>query len=98
MAAGPRAARGDASATRRPYLEARKERMLEHMKLRLKIWRQPRPGAPGRMVDYDVDRVSPDMSFLEMLDALNEKLILAGEDPVAFDHDCREGICGSCGF
>ena len=67
------------------------------MKLTLRIWRQPGPDAPGRMVAYAVDDVSPDMSFLEMLDVLNEDLIARGEVPVAFDHDCREGICGSCG-
>ncbi len=72
--------------------------MIDKMKLKLSIWRQPRGNAAGKMVDYEVDHVSPDMSFLEMLDTLNEKLILKGDDPVAFDHDCREGICGSCGF
>ena len=66
--------------------------------LKLRIWRQPGPGAPGRMVDYDVPGVSADMSFLEMLDLLNERLIATGEEPVAFEHDCREGICGSCGM
>jgi len=67
------------------------------VKLTLRIWRQPGPDAPGRMVAYAVDNVTPDMSFLEMLDELNEDLIVRGEEPVAFDHDCREGICGSCG-
>ncbi|HVV29903.1 MAG TPA: succinate dehydrogenase/fumarate reductase iron-sulfur subunit [Mycobacteriales bacterium] len=67
------------------------------MKLNVRIWRQQNPAAPGKMVDYALDEVSPDMSFLEMLDVLNEDLILRGEEPVAFDHDCREGICGSCG-
>ncbi len=66
------------------------------MKLTLRIWRQRNADDKGRMVSYDLDGVSPDMSFLEMLDALNERLILEGEDPVAFDHDCREGICGMC--
>ena len=66
------------------------------MKLTLRIWRQRNAADKGRMVSYDVDGVSPDMSFLEMLDVLNERLILDGEDPVAFDHDCREGICGMC--
>jgi succinate dehydrogenase / fumarate reductase iron-sulfur subunit len=66
------------------------------MKLALKVWRQKGPGDPGRFADYEIDAVSPDMSFLEMLDVLNEKLILKGEEPVAFDHDCREGICGMC--
>ena len=71
--------------------------MPKTMTLRLKVWRQSSPEAPGKMVDYDLPGVSPDMSFLEMLDVLNEKLIKEGLDPVAFDHDCREGICGSCG-
>jgi succinate dehydrogenase / fumarate reductase iron-sulfur subunit len=66
------------------------------MKLTLKVWRQKDAADKGRMVPYELDDVSPDMSFLEMLDVLNEKLILDGEDPVAFDHDCREGICGMC--
>ncbi|NYG55100.1 succinate dehydrogenase/fumarate reductase iron-sulfur subunit [Nocardioides perillae] len=66
------------------------------MRLKLKIWRQPAAHAKGEMRDYDLDGVSPDMSFLEMLDVLNERLTEQGEDPVAFDHDCREGICGSC--
>nr|WP_218849154.1 succinate dehydrogenase/fumarate reductase iron-sulfur subunit [Nocardioides perillae] len=64
--------------------------------MKLKIWRQPAAHAKGEMRDYDLDGVSPDMSFLEMLDVLNERLTEQGEDPVAFDHDCREGICGSC--
>jgi len=63
----------------------------------LRVWRQKGKADEGRMVTYKVEDVSPDMSFLEMLDVLNEKLTLAGEDPVAFDHDCREGICGACG-
>src|SRR5690606_9972020 len=66
------------------------------MKLTLRIWRQKGPEDEGRMVEYQLDDVSPDMSFLEMLDVLNEKLILKGEDPIAVDHDCREGICGMC--
>jgi len=68
------------------------------MKLILNIWRQEGPRAAGRLVRYEVPEVSPDMSFLEMLDVLNERLSERGEEPVAFDHDCREGICGSCGF
>jgi succinate dehydrogenase / fumarate reductase iron-sulfur subunit len=68
------------------------------MKLNLKIWRQKNAGSPGRLVDYQLEDVSPDSSFLEMLDLLNEHLIVQGEEPVAFDHDCREGICGSCGL
>lgn len=66
------------------------------MKLTLNIWRQKNPKDEGRFVSYPVDDVSPDMSFLEMIDVLNEKLIAKGEEPVAFDHDCREGICGAC--
>jgi succinate dehydrogenase / fumarate reductase iron-sulfur subunit len=68
------------------------------MTLTLKVWRQDGPTAKGKMVKYRVEDVSPDMSFLEMLDVLNERLILAGDDPIAFDHDCREGICGMCGM
>ena len=66
------------------------------MKLSLKVWRQKNRNDKGQMVDYTVDEVSPDMSFLEMLDICNEQLIAKGEEPVAFDHDCREGICGMC--
>ncbi len=66
------------------------------MKLKLKIWRQPNAKSQGKIVDYFVDGIESDMSFLEMLDILNEDLIQKGEDTVAFDHDCREGICGSC--
>ncbi len=68
------------------------------MKLNLKVWRQERPDHRGSMIDYQLDDVSPDSSFLEMLDQLNEKLIADGQTPVAFEHDCREGICGSCGM
>lgn len=68
------------------------------MKLHLKIWRQKNRTSAGQLVDYDLDGVSPDSSFLEMLDLLNEQLIATGEEPVAFDHDCREGICGTCGM
>ena len=66
------------------------------MKLTLRIWRQKNPSSAGALQTYKLDAVSPDMSFLEMLDVLNEQLTRAGEDPVSFDHDCREGICGSC--
>lgn len=66
------------------------------MTLHLKIWRQKNQEDPGKMVDYTINEVSPDMSFLEMLDQLNENLVNSGDDPVAFDHDCREGICGMC--
>lgn len=62
----------------------------------LKIWRQKNAKAKGEFVDYELNEVSTEMSFLEMLDALNEKLITSGEEPVAFEHDCREGICGCC--
>ena len=68
------------------------------MKLSLRVWRQASASDAGRLVTYPVDDVSPDMSFLEVLDVLNERLIVQGERPIAFDHDCREGICGSCGF
>jgi succinate dehydrogenase / fumarate reductase, iron-sulfur subunit len=68
------------------------------MKLTLHIWRQKSSNDEGRMVKYEHTKVNPHMSFLEMLDVLNEELIAKGDDPVAFDHDCREGICGSCGF
>jgi len=68
------------------------------MNLTLQVWRQPASTANGRFVTYQVRDVSPDMSFLEMLDVLNQQLILAGDEPIAFDHDCREGICGSCGM
>ena len=66
------------------------------MKFNLVIWRQTRENAAGDMVHYEVDDISPDMSFLEMLDVLNEDLVTHGGEPVAFDHDCREGICGMC--
>ncbi|GGX69748.1 succinate dehydrogenase/fumarate reductase iron-sulfur subunit [Streptomyces hiroshimensis] len=68
------------------------------MDLTLRIWRQRNAGEPGAMTTYRVTGISEDMSFLEMLDHLNEELILAGDEPVAFDHDCREGICGACGM
>ena len=66
------------------------------MKLQLKVWRQQNTNTEGTFADYTLNEVSPDMSFLEMLDVLNEQLLGKGQDPVAFDHDCREGICGSC--
>ena len=68
------------------------------MQLTLKVWRQPGPNAEGGLQEYQATDISPDMSFLEMLDVVNEKLIERGEVPIAFDHDCREGICGSCGM
>jgi succinate dehydrogenase / fumarate reductase, iron-sulfur subunit len=67
------------------------------MKIILHAWRQAKAGAPGRMVRYEVKDVNPHMSFLEMLDVLNEELMAKGEEPIAFDHDCHEGICGMCG-
>lgn len=66
------------------------------MNLTVKVWRQKDAKSSGKMVSYEVNDVSPDMSFLEMFDVLNEKLIKQGEEPIAFDHDCREGICGMC--
>jgi len=66
------------------------------MNVTLHVWRQAGPADAGRMVRYEADDISPDMSFLEMLDVVNERLMLTGETPIAFDHDCREGICGSC--
>ena len=68
------------------------------MRLILHVWRQKNVASPGRMVRYDANDVNPDMSMLELLDVINEDLILKGEEPIAFEHDCREGICGSCGF
>src|SRR5215203_4555118 len=68
------------------------------MRIHLKVWRQAGPDKPGRLVDYTAADVSTEMSFLEMLDVVNEGLIARGEDPIAFDSDCREGICGTCGF
>lgn len=68
------------------------------MNFTLKIWRQRNPEDEGRFVTYTVDEVSPDASFLETLDVLNQRLVKKGEEPIAFDHDCREGICGSCGM
>ena len=69
---------------------------MENLKLKLKIWRQSSPNDKGAFVSYDVSGLNTHMSFLEMLDVLNEKLVVTGDDPVAFDHDCREGICGMC--
>jgi succinate dehydrogenase / fumarate reductase, iron-sulfur subunit len=68
------------------------------MNLTLHVWRQKGVNAQGRFVQYAARNLSPDMSFLEMLDVINEELIAKGDDPIAFDHDCREGICGMCGF
>lgn len=66
------------------------------MKITLHVWRQKGPSVPGKVETYVTDRANPDMSFLEMLDVVNEDLITKGVEPIAFDHDCREGICGSC--
>jgi succinate dehydrogenase / fumarate reductase iron-sulfur subunit len=68
------------------------------MNLTLHVWRQKHAHDQGRFVQYEARNISPDMSFLEMLDVVNEELISRGEAPIAFDHDCREGICGTCGF
>ncbi|MEO9223037.1 MAG: 2Fe-2S iron-sulfur cluster-binding protein, partial [Mycobacteriaceae bacterium] len=67
------------------------------MNITVRVWRQKNGTAKGGMVSYRVEDVEDDMSFLEMLDVLNEHLTLSGDDPIAFDSDCREGICGSCG-
>jgi succinate dehydrogenase / fumarate reductase iron-sulfur subunit len=68
------------------------------MNLKLKIWRQKNAGTKGQFVNYELNDISSDSSFLEMLDVLNEELVMKGEEPVVFDHDCREGICGACGL
>src|SRR4029453_10121606 len=91
---GARTAPGTAHL--RVYSSLPKE--LQVMDLTLSIGRQHNAHAPGKFFTYQVQDVTPDMSFLEMLDALNEDLLSRGEPPVAFEHDCREGICGSCGF
>jgi succinate dehydrogenase / fumarate reductase iron-sulfur subunit len=70
--------------------------MSGNMNLTLKVWRQKNSTAAGKFVTYKTDEISPDMSFLEMLDVVNESLVKKKEDPIQFDHDCREGICGSC--
>ena len=72
--------------------------MAKNMTINLRIWRQKSPEAPGKLVDYTVSNASEHMSFLELLDVLNEQLIASEDDPVEFDSDCREGICGSCGL
>lgn len=68
------------------------------MNLKLVVWRQKNANAPGGLVEYAANDISPDASFLEMLDIVNEELIVKGDEPIAFEHDCREGICGSCGM
>jgi succinate dehydrogenase / fumarate reductase iron-sulfur subunit len=69
----------------------------KHINLKLKVWRQKTQDSKGRLESFKAENISKDMSFLEMLDVVNEKIILSGKDPIAFDHDCREGICGACG-
>ncbi len=71
---------------------------MKNMTLNLLIWRQASPQSPGKMTPYTIQDVSPEMSFLEMLDLLNENLMKEGQEPIEFDNDCREGICGSCGL
>ena len=71
---------------------------MKSLTIKLRVWRQAGPSAPGRLVDYTADGVNGDMSFLEMLDVVNDTLMRQGQDPIAFDSDCREGICGSCGL
>src|SRR5947199_9052176 len=68
------------------------------MNLTLQVWRQPARSNDGKFVTYQAENISPEASFLEMLDVVNESLIAKGEDPIHFEHDCREGICGSCGM
>jgi len=68
------------------------------MRIHLRVWRQAGPDAPGKLEIFTAEDVSPDQSFLEMLDVVNEQLIKSGQEPIAFDSDCREGICGACGF
>jgi len=68
------------------------------MHVKLHVWRQAGPDAPGRMETYEAEDISEEMSFLEMLDIVNERLNAEGKEPIAFEHDCREGICGSCGM
>jgi len=68
------------------------------MQITLKVWRQPDANSVGKFLSYKVDHVTEDMSFFEVMDLLNDNLVLAGDEPIAFDHDCREGICGTCGI
>src|SRR6058998_988422 len=90
---GPGAAQGAAGLR----VRAPRPAELQVMDLVLHVWRQANAQDAGRFTRYDVHDVSPDMSFLELLDVLNEMLTARHEEPIAFDHDCREGICGSCG-
>jgi succinate dehydrogenase / fumarate reductase iron-sulfur subunit len=77
--------------------DAREDQPVHYLDLTLKVWRQPGPNRDGRFHTYQLKGISTHMSFLEMLDVLNEQLVGRGEEPIAFDHDCREGICGTCG-
>jgi succinate dehydrogenase iron-sulfur subunit len=86
----------DASLTTEQQGQGRILGLAGDMKITLNVWRQSGPSTGGAFQIYEVDDVSPDMSFLELFDVLNEQLIARGDEPVAFDHDCREGICGSC--
>ena len=70
----------------------------KNINLKIKVWRQKNNQSQGAFETYDAKEVSSDASFLEMLDGVNENLVKSGKEPIAFDHDCREGICGSCGF
>ena len=72
--------------------------MAKHININLHVWRQKNAKCDGKFVEYPAENISPDMSFLEMLDVVNEGLIRKGEEPITFDHDCREGICGTCGM
>jgi succinate dehydrogenase / fumarate reductase iron-sulfur subunit len=72
--------------------------MSQSISITLKVWRQAEPDTPGQLTTYEMPDVNTDMSFLEMLDVLNDRLLEQGDEPIAFEHDCREGICGSCGM
>ena len=86
------------SITGRPHAVRARLAELALMNLTLRVWRQKNANARGRFVTYEAKDISPDMSFLEMLDVVNDELTGHGKEPIAFEHDCREGICGSCGF
>jgi len=77
---------------------ANSAKSTEPISITLRVWRQAGPNQPGKFVDYQSKNLNPNMSFLEMLDVVNDELTTKGEEPIAFEHDCREGICGSCGF
>src|SRR5690606_26753428 len=96
---GPGCARHAAQGAARVRVRApHAEELQVAMDLTLKVWRQASAGDRGRFETYRAEGISADMSFLEMLDVVNENLIAEGTEPIAFDHDCREGICGSCGM